>query len=127
MRVGSLFIEEMNGKIIFLHEKGCLIEAAQANDWSELIDFFLLCSIFSVLVGIVVGYKELLIEGRPFVASLFRALRQLDGWRCHVFIGHIAENVAQEIQAGAALVIGLHGEPWGFRDMRLGKHGVLRF
>ena len=68
---------------------------------------------WSVLVGIVVGYKELLVEGRPFVASLLRALRHLDGWRCHVFIGHLAENVAQAIQAGAALVIGLHGEPWG--------------
>ena len=61
------------------------------------------------------------------MASLLRALWHLDGWRCHVFIGHLAENMAQAIQAGAALVIGLHGEPWGFRDMRLRKHGVLSF
>ena len=32
-----------------------------------------------VLVGIVVMYKELLVEGRPFVASLLRVLRRLDG------------------------------------------------
>ena len=108
-------------------KRGCLIEVAQANSRSELIAFLFLCSVFSVLVWIVVGYKELLIEGRPFVASLLRALRHLDRWRCHVFIGHLAENVAQAIQAGTALVIGLHGEPWGFRDMRLGKHGVFRF
>ena len=87
----------------------------------------MLFSVFSALVGIVVGYKELLVGGRPFVASLLRALRHLDGWRCHVFIGHLAENVAQAIQAGATLVIGLHGEPWGFPDMRLEKYGVLRF
>ena len=68
----------------------------------------------------------MLVKRRPFVASLLWALGHLDGWRCHVFIGHLAENVAQAIQAGAALVIRLHGELWGFRDMRLGKHGVLR-
>ena len=47
-----------------------------------------------VLVRVIVRDKELFVKRRSFVASLLRALRHLDGWRCHVFIRHLAEDVA---------------------------------
>ena len=83
----------------------------------------------SVLIRVwkVVGDKELFVERRAFVVPLFGPCRHLDGFRCHVFVGHLAEQMTETVQSGPALVVGLHGEPGSFRNLGFREHDVFRF
>ena len=76
-------------------------------------------------LGILVGHEELLIAGRTSGALGWLAGRQLDRWWCHVFVGDLAEQVVNAIEAGAAFVVCLNGEPGRFGDVGVGKHQIF--
>ena len=81
----------------------------------------------SIGVRIVIGNKELFVEGRTFVVPLFWPRRHFDGFRRHVFVGNLAEQMTEAVQPGPALVIGLNGEPGRLRNLGFGEHDVFRF
>src|SRR5881398_23716 len=62
--------------------------------------------------------------GRPHVAALL-TWRQLDLLLWHRLVGHQAEEMADEIEMRAALVVGLDDIPGSLLDVRVREHLVL--
>src|ERR1700730_5248876 len=55
----------------------------------------------------------------------FLAGRQLDGLVGDLLVGNQAQQVRDQVQAGAFLVVGVHHVPWGLLDVRERKHLVF--
>src|SRR5437870_1650180 len=70
--------------------------------------------------------RPLHLLGRPLVASLL-ARRQLEALVRYGLIGDEAQQVVDEIEMRAALVVGLDDVPGSLLDVRVGEHLVLGF
>src|SRR4029453_11986938 len=77
------------------------------------------------LSGVAVGDEGLVGHGRPDVAVVVAARRQLDRLGGHVAVGDLLEQVADAVEPGPALVVGLHHPPGGLLGVGVVEHVVL--
>ena len=76
-------------------------------------------------LGIAVGDEKLFADWWSLHWFALFTRRQLDGWWCHVVIRHLAQQVVNAVEPGAALVVGLNRKPGGFGDVGAGKHRIF--